>query len=171
MAEFTVQGPFKLEVRKPPAGGRRIHPDGFWGAAGLSGIRDACGVYVFAIKPPRTTVYTPCYVGKATGSFTEALTNDKLHKYDNALGEYKSGAPVLFFLQHPKGKKNHTQIGQVEEYLIMMGFAVNPEIQNDKGAKLPDWEIRGVVRGGTKKPSKAAKHLSSMFAIKSRKGV
>jgi hypothetical protein len=52
----------------------------------------------------------------------------------------------------------------------MMGFAVNSNIQNDKGAKLPDWSIAGLIRS-PKKPTDAARDLGRMFDFKSRKGV
>ncbi|SRR6266498_1069116 len=172
MADFKVRGPYPVRCDKRIAG-RVVIKERFWEShPELSSIEDKCGVYVFAIKPPRTEIFTPCYVGQAKKNFTqEVFTNDKLLKYNLALADYKSGAPKLFFLIHPNTKKNIKQIEELEDYLIMMGFAVNPNIQNDKGAKLPEWAISGVVRGAAKKPSKTAKHLARMFEIKSRKGV
>ena len=173
MAEFKAFGPFTRACDHRDGGGRTIQKDGFWEAQDqLSSLKGKFGIYVFAIKPPRTKVYTPCYVGQAKKSFgSEAFTNDKLLKYNNALADYKKGAPYMFFLAHPDTKKNLKQIGQLEDYLIMMGFAVNAEIQNDKGAKLPIWAVSGVIRGTVKKPAAAARHIAGMFEIKSRKGV
>lgn len=173
MAEFKPFGPFPMTCDKRHAGGRTIQKNGFWDASEqLTLLKEKIGVHVFAIKPPRTKVFTPCYVGQAKKSFgTEALTNDKLLKYNNALADYKRGAPYMFFLVHPDTRKNFPQIGQVEEYLIMMGFAVNAEIQNDRGAKLPNWAISGVIRGKTARATVAAGHVAKMFEIKSRKGV
>ena len=173
MAEFKVHGPFRLETRKLHGGGRNIVRDDFWSSDGaLEILRGSIGVYVFAIKPPRTETYTPCYVGQAKISFEkEALHDDKILKYNTALGDYKSGSPHLFFLAHPRTKINQKQITELEDYLIIMGFVANPEIQNDKGAKLPKWAISGIVRSKTRKPTKSEKHVASRFVIKSKNGV
>lgn len=173
MAEFKPLGPFKIKYDKRAGGGRTVQKNGFWEESEpLKTLKKKCGIYVFAIKPPRTRVFTPCYVGQAKKTFgAEAFTNDKLHKYNDALADYKKGAPYMFFLAHPDGKKNIKQIGELEDYLIMMGFAVNLLIQNDKGARLPNWAVTGVIRDGGKKPSNAANHVAKMFKIKSRKGV
>ena len=98
MAEFKVHGPFRLETEKRHGGGRTIVKDDFWSSApSLDSLSTAIGVYVFAIKPPRTTLYTPCYVGQAKRPFEkEALHSDKIRKYNNALADYKSGAPYFF---------------------------------------------------------------------------
>ena len=173
MAEFKVHGPFRLVTEKRYGGGRTIVRDDFWTSNDvLESLRSAIGVYVFAIKPPGTTLYTPCYVGQAKRPFEkEALHNDKILKYNNALADYKRGAPYLFFLAHPKTKPNLKQITELEDYLIMMGFAANPYIQNDKGAKLPKWSIAGIVRSSAKHPTTSAKNIASMFVIKSKRGV
>jgi hypothetical protein len=173
MAEFRCYGPFPLETQHRHGGGRSIVRDGFWESdAWLSELKPAIGIYVFAIKPPRTDVYTPCYVGQAKRSFEqEALHDLKMRKYDNALADYQKGAPYLFFLAHPKTKPNLTQIRELETYLIMMGFAVNEDIQNDQNAKLPAWSIAGLVRSRIKKPTNDAREIGKMFRIKSRKGV
>jgi hypothetical protein len=172
MAEFKVCGPYRVQYEKRP-NARVIKKDGFWDVTrDVATLKAKCGIYVFAVKPPGTKLYTPCYVGQAKKSFgQEAFSNDKLFKYNLVLAEYRKGAPYMFFLVHPRTKKNMKQIGELEDFFIMMGFAVNPNIQNDKGAKLPAWSVSGVIRGTIKKPSNTAKHFSSMFAIKSRKGV
>jgi len=167
MAEFKVEGPFPLRREKRPAG-NVIVKDGFWDSSKkLPTLQEKVGVYVFAIKPPRTKIYTPCYVGQAKHSFKkEVLSDHKLGKYNNALTRRKKGAPYLFLLVHPNQRTNITQIRDLENYLIMMGFAANHQIENDKGAKLPEWGISGVIRTTTKKASAQAKKLKAMFRIK-----
>ncbi|MFZ5572876.1 MAG: hypothetical protein ACOZF0_20955 [Thermodesulfobacteriota bacterium] len=173
MTEFKAEGPYRIDVEKRKGGGRTIQKDDFWENSGVpNAMKTKFGIYVFAIKPSGTKTFTPCYVGQAKNSFyAEAFTTDKLHKYNDALADYKKGAPYMFFLVHPAQKKNLSQISELEDYFIMMGFAVNANIQNDKGAKLPKWSISGIIRGDAKKPTKAAHHIAKMFQIKSRKGV
>lgn len=173
MAEFTVHGPFKLDTGKQKAGGKILKVDQFWDSSKkLSRLRSRIGVYVFAIKPSGKKTYTPFYVGKATKKYEqEVFTDHKIRKYERGLNHFIRGYGVLFFIEHPPTRPNLKQIKEVERYLIMMGFAVNEKIENGIGAKLPDWAIQGVIRGGGKNPSNASKCITKMFAVKSKKGV
>jgi hypothetical protein len=70
----------------------------FWSDAEEStpGISEACGCYVFALRRGRTT--KPWYIGKAERqSFKrEALTQDKVNKYNFVLAG-QQGTPLLYF--------------------------------------------------------------------------
>ena len=170
MTEFVVHGPFPIPTYKQASGGRALYTGAFW--ENLDGLQSRHGVYVFAIKPPRTKTYTPYYVGQATNTFKhEVFHASKLNKYQRALNDYKRGAPAIFLLVHPRTKTNRKEITELEDFLIMMGFAANQDIQNDQGAKLPGWSIKGVVRSTAKKASAEAKLIAGMFKIKSRLGV
>ncbi|HEV7166229.1 MAG TPA: hypothetical protein VGO35_12685 [Gammaproteobacteria bacterium] len=173
MAEFTVRGPFKVSVQKRPTGARVLNVEGFWESSKeLPRLRNRFGVYVFAIKPPRTSVSWPYYVGQATKTFErEVFTDRNLLRYERALNGFKKGSGMVFLLEHPPTKCNHKHISEIEDYLIMMGFAVNEDIENDRGAKLPDWVIRGIIRGKVRNPSHSARALAKMFEIKGRQGV
>jgi len=173
MAEFTVRGPFVLKTITKASGARQIDVTNFWkNGKILSALRKRSGVYVFSVKPPRTKTYTPYYVGQAKNTFEQECFADRnLRKYESALNDYRKGAGVMFFLEHPRTKVNEKQIKELEQYLIVLGYAVNEDIENDQNAKLPEWSIRGIVRSSSRKPSVSAKHLSKMFEIKSKKGV
>src|SRR5258708_1752843 len=120
MADFKVHGPYPVQCDKR-INGRVVNKETFWDKTrDLLALKPKSGVYVFAIKPPRTAIYTPCYVGQAKKGFgREVFTDGKLLKYNLALADYKSGAPKIFFLVHPSTKKNIKQIGELEDYLIM----------------------------------------------------
>src|SRR5690349_1674941 len=140
MPDFTVRGPYRVAVDQLAAG-RVVSVDEFWASADqLKSIMRNKGVYVFAIKPPKTKSYTPCYVGKASKTFEkEAFTERNQLKYNRTLARYRSGFPVMFFVLHPpgQGKTNKKHIGEIEDFLIARGFNVNKEIENDRGTKQP----------------------------------
>jgi hypothetical protein len=166
MGEFRVVGPLKVKIDNLRAG-RVVVPDDFW--------RDhrqhegEKGVYVFAVKPPKTDACVPWYVGKASKTFGQEVFTDRNQlKYNRALARYRSGAAVLFLVVHPsgKGKTNRKHIGEIEDHFINQGFTVNRDIENDRGIKRPAWAIGGVVRGTTRKASSSARAFSRMFGLK-----
>ena len=73
----------------------------------------------------------------------------------------------MFFVVHPtkKGKKNVTQIGLIEDFLIQSGVAKNPDIQNVKGAGRPKWSIKGVVRSTAGKRSAGEADFARLMDI------
>jgi hypothetical protein len=166
MASFDIHGPFEIAFEARP-GGRTLNFDGFWvGDAPASYLADKCGVYVFAISSGGGL--TPIYVGKATKTFRqEAFNPSNKHKYHHGFSDYAKGTPVMFFVVHPsqRGRTNENHIKEIEDFLIQAGIAKNPDLQNIKGTGAPQWSIKGVIRSGVGKPSKAEVQFRKLFAI------
>ena len=164
MASFEIHGPFNLNFEKRK-GGRTLIFNEFWSGE-ASYLCEERGCYVFAI---RNKALTPIYVGKATKSFFQETFNaSNKHKYQNGFSLYGKGAPIMYFVVHPKqkGKTNSKQIGEIEDFLIQAGVAKNPGIQNVKGAQAPSWGITGVIRGGAGKPNKPETDFANLFDIR-----
>ena len=161
---FTVQGPFEVPVYEGKAG-RTITPEnieGFW--QHNSAMASSRGCYVFGIRAGGG--FTPGYVGRASKSFKqEVFTGHKLAKYQQFLVDYAKGTPVFFFLAYPvkKGKPNTKHIGELEEYLIQLGMTANPDLLNIKGTQVEEWGIKGMLRAGKGKPSKATAYFKTMM--------
>lgn len=166
MASFVVHGPFKVTHEKRK-GGRTLVFDDFWGQDGeASHLAKKCGCYVFAIRTGRGL--QPIYVGKATRTFKQETFNpSNKHKYHDGFSDYARGTPIMYFVVHPsqKGRINESQIMEIEDFLIQAGVAKNPDIQNVKGTQRPSWSIKGVIRSGVGKRSKAEVQLGSLFDI------
>jgi hypothetical protein len=83
------------------------------------------------------------------------------------LAMYEKGTPVMFFVSYPtkKGVPNKSEIRDLEDFLIQVGRAVNPALRNIIGVQQPKWGIKGVIRGGKGKASKAAKDFSRVFKL------
>ena len=167
LTQFTAHGPFKIPSSRLPSGSKTIRPmhaQAFWAEHGL--YANKVGVYVFAIRAGGGV--TPMYVGKATKSFAqESYSTDKLNKYFNAMGQYKRGTPVMFFVAYPKkaGAVNAKHIGALEKFRIQQGRIVNSKLLNKVHAKLPTWGISGALRSKTKKPTKQAAGFRDTFAL------
>ena len=166
MTSFVVHGPFEVSFEKRK-GGRTLVFDGFWS----QGTEEAAlakkrGCYVFAI---RNRGLTPVYVGKATKSFKQETFNpSNREKYSKGFSEYARGKPVLYFVVHPpqRGPTNAKKIGAVEDFLIQLGVAKNPRLQNVRGAQTPDWSIKGVIRHGAGARTAPEKQFVSLFDIR-----
>ena len=136
----------------------------FWANHGT--LREKVGAYIFAIQAGGG--HTPMYVGKATKSFgQEVFATDKLNKYFNAMGQYRSGTPVLFLVASQKkpGVINSKHIAELEKFLIQQGRVVNPDLLNKVHAKPPAWSIDGALRSKVKKPTKSAQAFRKSFAL------
>src|SRR6267142_820133 len=140
---FEVHGPFEVPCYLGKAG-RTITSDQvgeFW--HDNPGMVSKRGCYVFGIRAGKG--YTPGYVGRATKNFKqEAFAPQKLAKYQQFLADYKKGTPVLFLVTAPvrKGKPNVAHIAEVEDFLIQVALAANPNILNVKGTKAEQWGIK-----------------------------
>ena len=111
---------------------------------------------------------TPMYVGKATKSFSqECFTAHKLGKCNQALVDYGKGTLVMFLFEctNGKGKTPVSQIALLEDFLIQTSLSVNEDLLNVKQTKQASWSIRGIIRSGSGKPSKAAALAKSMLGI------
>jgi hypothetical protein len=167
MANFVVMGPYRIPTYSGK-GGRTITDENieeFWQSNSRYEGRRGC--YVFGIRAGGG--YTPGYVGKATkGLKNEVFTPHKLTRYQQFLVDYGKGTPVLFFVLAPvqKGKANNAQIGAVEKYLINLEITANPGLLNEKGTRMPDWGIKGVIRGGKGKTAAGTKDFRRMMGVR-----
>lgn len=164
LTKFEVKGPIEVPV-VPQASSKLVSEDlsHFWEEAKEQ--KNKIGCYVFAIRAGKG--FTPLYVGKTTKSFeSECFTDHKINHYNYALSEYKSGTPVMFFVEYPtkKGKANSKDISNLENFLVQIGRKVNPYLRN-KGATEVTWCIKGVIRGGKGKASKSEQDFCSLFGI------
>ena len=120
-------------------------------------ISDKNGCYVFAVRAGKGI--RPWYVGKTSGRMkTECFTNHKLDHYNKALGNYKRGTPVLFFVV-PDGRKRKvakTTLREMEIWLIKAAADQNFDLCNKQHNRWPKWSIRGVINTGSGKPPQAA---------------
>jgi hypothetical protein len=163
MTSFIVHGPFSIEFEKRK-GGRTLVFDSFWW--NNPELQSKRGCYGFAI---RNRGLTPIYVGKATKSFGQETFNAaNRHKYSLGFSNYEKGAPVMYFVAHPReaGRINARQIAEVEDFLIQAGVAKNPDLQNVRGAQQPSWSIKGVVRGAVGRRADAETQFASLFDIR-----
>lgn len=73
----------------------------------------------------------------------------------------------MFFVVHDaqRGRTNARHIAEIEDFLIRAGIAKNPDLQNIKGAQQPSWSIKGVIRSGAGKRSRAEAWFSELFDI------
>jgi hypothetical protein len=166
MASFEVHGPFEIDYEKRK-GGRVLVFDDFWSEeAEAYHLAEEKGCYVFAI---RNRALTPIYVGQATKSFKQETFNaTNRTKYHNGFSDYAKGAPLMYFVVHPKqkGPINERQIAEIEDFLIQAGVAKNPNLQNVRGIQQPSWSIKGVIRSGAGKRNAAEVQFKSLFDIR-----
>jgi len=161
---FKISGPLSVHHTKGP-GGRAITEESierFWRDHPKFERRVGC--YVFAMSAGRGL--TPWYVGKTTRNFKkEIFTPHKLNYYTLAMIKYMKGAPAFFLVVAPKsvGKPNNSKIREIEKYLINLAMEQNPELLNKQDASIPDWGIKGVVRGGKGKVAAGVKKFRSML--------
>lgn len=124
------------------------------------------GCYVFAIRAAKG--FKPYYIGKATKNFKqEVFAPHKLQYYQQVLADQLKGTPVLFFVSLPtkKGKVNVKHIGRLEDFLIEVGVAANPDLMNIKGTKSEEWGIEGVIRGNKGQPNKSSSDFKKCMKI------
>lgn len=131
------------------------------------GIAGKDGCYVFALRNAKGC--TPWYVGKATKQNIgkECMEDHKLVKYSNVFARGAKGTPVMFFVCQPGTVNNlSAQICDDMEYeLIQYAKYKNPELLNEKKAKLVEWGIQGVLRG-SKTPSGNEKLFAKALGIR-----
>lgn len=166
MASFKIHGPFAVSFEKRK-GGRTLVFDDFWSRGSPAEyLANERGCYVFAVRAGGGL--TPIYVGQATKTFKQETFNpNNRHKYHDGFSEYGKGTPVMFFVVHPnqKGRTNEREIAQIEDFLIQIGVAKNPRLQNVRGAQRPTWSIQGVVRSGKGKRSDAEQTFRQLFDL------
>ena len=121
-----------------------------------SGLCDACGCYVFAIRAGKG--YTPYYVGQACkrAILDEALNPSNRGKYNEVCSE-TNGMPVLFFLPmrtptrrfRKKGSGRLPAIDFLERWLIAQAIDKNSRLINNKETRfLRKIHVVGVFNAG-----------------------
>jgi hypothetical protein len=116
-----------------------------------SGLQNAFGCYVFAIRAGRGTL--PWYVGKTCKGFKrECFELHKLRHYDDALTDITRGTPLLYFVARvtPRGSfstsPSEKEAAFVESTLIGMALKRNTALKNVSGAKfLSEIHVPGLV--------------------------
>lgn len=170
MAKFTVNGPYLILTEKQKAGNKLVADNKdalnkFWDST--DGVKDSKGCYVFGMKVGKGV--TPYYVGQTTKRTfsTECFTIDKCRKYDKVLSKYMKGKPVMYFvvLNGKGGNGAIATIKEVEQYLIDVALAKNPDISNIKGTKSPAWSIKGIVRTGKGEATNQSREFKKMMGI------
>lgn len=168
---------YVLEVRGPfdiPFEGRatkRISKDrvgAFWEYLETRELANKHGCYIFALRAAKG--FMPWYVGKACRPLVdEVFTADKLEKYNDLLWDGRKGTPVMFFVVAEKtGKHKLPQrtVDDLEQTLIQAAVYRNPEIVNVANTKnLPEWNIRGVLRGGRGHPTALERQFKTMMQL------
>jgi hypothetical protein len=98
----------------------------------------------------------------------ECFTQHKIAQhYAPSLAQTGRGTPMVFLvaIDDKRGKPNKSIIHDLETFLIQNAAKKNPDLSNIQNRKEAKWGIRGVIRGGKGKITKAAKLFKSAVAI------
>jgi len=168
-SDLIVSGPFEIPFSLSQAKIKCIdthHAKEFWSKAETEPFHKKQGIYVFCTRAGKG--FRPVYVGKSSKGFKgECFTSHKLHHYAQALSNGDKGKPVMFFIA-AAGKINKIPaktISEIEDLMIQFAIAKNPNLRNKVGTKVADWTIKGVVRGGKGKQTKAASAFTTLMGI------
>lgn len=167
---FVVHGPFPVPFESFGKGTSkritRVHVQEFWAQPDLKPLHRKRGCYVFALANGRG--FSPWYVGKTTKSFErESLGDHKLVYYNEVIYRGRKGKPVLFFVADETGGRAvpRKEIDGLETFLIQSAVFRNPQLKNQLKAGVPNWGIKGVVRGGRGNAPAGAKRFKSMMGL------
>jgi len=170
--KFAIHGPFEI-----PRGKKGLITDvkQFWkelAEYGGEGLLKAHGVYVFAIKGPRTDKSKPWYVGKASKNFRqEALNAENIRKYNGKLDETRRGKPWLFLLPEltESGarfarKADSVYTKELELMLIRRGLRANPDLLNLANTKMTrEIEVAGFINSKQGQASESSREFKKAF--------
>jgi hypothetical protein len=167
--EYSIHGPFVIERIKNKKKKKTIVDDSneakkrFWGGISKNndtGLRSACGCYLFAVKAGKG--FKPWYVGLTKHSFEECFYPHKIGIYNKALVKCGRGTPVLFLISRltketgnfVKASKNgHRDINFLENMLIAAAIAKNPDLMNIQNTKyLKKMCVPGLINTPKRKP-------------------
>ena len=170
-SQLVVEGPFDIGFEKAPKGAAKHigkeHASDFWSCSDVGFLKQKQGCYIFATRAGKG--FCPWYVGKATKGFKqEIFTPSKLNHYNKALWKGKKGTPVMFFvtLDGNKRKVRSDIIKDMEKFLTQSALSKNSELCNIQNTKnVPQWGIRGVIRGGQGKAKTCAGQLKKMLGL------
>lgn len=148
---FAVLGPFSVPTKRERnrrlvdfsiATERVFEPAEEQSAAkiGLTGVRNAIGCYLFALKPPGGPVIWPYYVGQScrqTLAKRIFQASDKPRVYNAILNEYSRATAFVYLLplltsggRFAKIGSNQNIIDNAEYSLIGMALRVNTDLWN-----------------------------------------
>jgi hypothetical protein len=141
---LDVEGPYPVDYTTNKHGTKRIEADhGRRFFEDIPHLGSCHGCYVFAI---RNRGLRAAYIGMAAHGFgQEVFTNDKLHKYNEALHEWTHGSPVFLFVVTPGRVRSRALIREVEQYLIRSAKRAWPDLLNVHHAGEDNWDISGVT--------------------------
>jgi hypothetical protein len=178
MFQFEPYGPFVVPIE---SGGVPKNLKKFWEGveAQKPGLSEAVGCYIFAVK--RGPDYVPWYVGKTIklGFKSEGF---QLHKrvHLESLGALANGTVNLYLIARVtkpgklKGKYGrHVKQGQdgkitvLEERLIGLALAKNPDLANVKGRK--QIQVPGVMNESKGRRSPEAESLADLLVTQRKK--
>lgn len=147
---FNVCGPFPVERNNGLVSTTREDKATFWADVESwdPGLSDAVGCYIFIVRGIAR------YVGLAARQefCSEIFTPHKLNQYNQALASV-SGNPSIILIPKmtPSGRyarrgQGHRDIHMLEDMLIGLAVARNPDLQNIKGTKLlRNMKVPGVL--------------------------
>jgi hypothetical protein len=168
--DLEIIGPVTIPFQKSGKGSAKhigkADVKAFWASKEAQEIANKQGCYVFALQAAKG--FRPWYVGKATRSMEqECMHSHKLAHYNEVLFKGNKGTPVLFFvvLGGNKKKISATVIDEMETFFIQTVLTKHPEIQNIQKTNLPEWTVKGVVRGGKGKSKKNASDFRKMMGL------
>ena len=165
---FEVFGPYDIEPTLAKSA-RWIEKDQdkFWAMqSGPGQLRRRIGCYVFAIRASKGV--RPVYVGKTWKAFEdEIFGSHQLYYYNAELADISKGTPVMFFVAYPQGKgiTNRKMIRDVEEFLIQVAVAKNPDLRNVHNIGEKKWGIRGVIRRGKGKATESSTKFKNALGL------
>lgn len=138
----------------------------------ISGIGQAIGCYVFALKPSGGQVIWPYYVGQACRQSLQTRLfqlSDKPRTYNAILREYERAAAYVYLLPllTPAGRlarlsSNQARIDHAEHSLIGMALRVNYSLWNVKHrAAMEAYTIDGTPQSGRRDtvPASSFRHM------------
>lgn len=147
---FDVCGPFPVERHNGLVSTRRNDRNAFWEIVESweAGLADAVGCYVFVVRG------RAWYVGMAARQcfYDEIFSAHKLNQYNQALARV-SGKPSLILIakvtpgnRYARPAAGHGDIPILEDMLIGLALARNPDLQNIKGTTvLKTMRVPGVL--------------------------
>jgi hypothetical protein len=174
--KFTVHGPFEVPRDNGLIDTRAVAKRTFWENvdAGVDGLSNACGVYVFVIRARRGSL--PWYVGlTTTRDFgAESLGLHQTNHYNHALGRKIGVRPELYFLakQTPTGRfakpsqNSHSDIEFLETLMFGVALNRNPDLRNSKNTRfLKNIVVPGILNSPQRPPTANERAFKAVLGL------
>jgi|GEM_PF-2256796 len=178
MFQYEPYGPFKVPLE---SGRISKNLKKFWEEVDTqkSGLPEAVGCYIFAVK--RASASIPFYVGKTVRlGFNKEVFQPSKELQVALLGTLENGDVELYLIPRvtntgkPRGKyggnvrQSHDgKIAMLEELLIGLALAKNPDLGNVKGRK--QIQLPGVMNESGERRSPDADRLAALLGIAEQK--